>query len=215
VIRRGRAWWWLLLLLGGCAWSGFDITANPARVPASATAPDSRTPGRIALVVPEQVQRTVIEVQPKIRLHAGAIVEQAARVALMGGLTDGVAVGQDVPPADAGYDGTLKVDVVLVEYKQRVLWFIPTSLLAGITRYESSVRLSFEASLLDAKGRVIWTRAYSEVGRETWSQPSMETYAMLKAIEAATHDVAWRLSREATKDVRAWLQAERAKPRDL
>lgn len=204
MIRRCRAWFWVLLLLGGCA--GFDITANPARVPAGATPPDHRTPGRIALVVPAHVQRTVVVLMspPPFRLHAGAIVEQSMRAALMDGVADRVVSSQDPPPADAGFDGTLKIDSVRATYQQRT---------RDSFHYESSVRLSFDASLLDARGRVVWTRTYDDVGRATWT--SMEFYAGVKAIEIATHDVAWRLSQQATKVVREWLQAERVKPRDL
>jgi hypothetical protein len=129
------------------------------------------------------------------------------RAALMDGVADRVVSSQDPPPADAGFDGTLKIDSVRATCQQRGLtgW--------GPQKYESSVRLSFDASLLDARGRVVWTRTYDDVGRATWTP--MEFYAGVKAIEIATHDVAWRLSQQATRDVREWLQAERMKPRDL
>jgi hypothetical protein len=215
-MKHGIAAVLYLLLLGGCA-TTYEGQFDPALFDRGvASAPENRIPGRVALVVPTDLQVTVVQIGRQMRLHAVSIVEQT----LMAALADDLQAGADrvdaVPASGGRYQATLAVDAVRVEHRQRLLWYVPLSLLTGISKFESSILLTLDLTLFDAHGQPVWTRAYSDgAGRFEWTVPSMDAEAIIQGVTRLTHEAAWRLSRQAARDLRDWLEAERAKPRKL
>jgi len=121
-----------------------------------------------------------------------------------------------VAAAAGRYQATLAVDAVRFELRQRLLWYVPVSLLTGISKYESSALLALDLSLFNAQGRAAWARTYSDdAGRLTWTSPPTDSESLPEGITRLAHEAAWRLSQQATRDLRDWLEAERAKPRKL
>src|SRR4051812_50070916 len=86
---RRQLWIWLALvaMLLGCA--SYEGAPNPAWFPPATTAAKSRTPGRVALIVPPQGQTRVSAVGKLLKLQVGAIAEQAMPQAPDDGLRSG------------------------------------------------------------------------------------------------------------------------------
>jgi hypothetical protein len=167
-------------------------------------------------VVPTDMQVTVVQIGRQMRLHAASIVEQALLAALAEDLQGGADRVDAVPAAGGRYHATLAVDAVRVEHRQRLVWYLPLSLLAGVSKFESSILLSLDLTLFDAQGQPVWTRAYSDdAGRFEWTTPSMDPEAIFQGITRLAHEAAWRVSQQAAHDLREWLETERARPRKL
>jgi len=73
--------------------------------------------------------------------------------------------------------------------------------------------LELDVRLMDRQGRQVWARSYKS-GREVWVHKPM-TPVPSDLTSTLAHSLAWRLSKEATSDLREWLAEERSKPRDL
>jgi hypothetical protein len=215
-MKHGIAAVLCLLLLGGCA-TTYEGQFDPALVPRGASsAPENRVPGRVALLVPTDLQVTVVAIGQQMRLHAVSIVERTLLAALVDEFRGGADRVDAVPAGGGRYQATLGVDAVRFELSQRLLWYVPLSLLTGISKYESSALLALYLTLFDAQGRAVWTRAYSDdVGRLTWTSPPTDSESLPEGITRLAHEAAWRLSQQAARDLRDWLEAERAKPRKL
>lgn len=205
-----------LLLLGGCA-TTYEGQFDPALFDrGAASAPEQRMPGRVALLVPTETQVTVVQIGRQMRLHAASIVEQSLLAALGEDLQGGADRVDAVPAAGGRYQATLAVDAVRVEHRQRLVWYLPLSLLAGVSKFESSITLTLDLTLFDAQGQPVWTQAYIDgAGRFEWKNPSMDVEAIIQGITRLVHQAAWRLSQQASHDLRDWLEAERARPRKL
>lgn len=218
------AWLVALLLLlatltGGCA-TKFEGAYTPALFPPAASAPASRAPGRLALVVRPQVQDLVHEGDQVpargVRLPIGRIVEEATLGVFRDGLQGGVQRLVQVPAAGAGFAASVAIESVHVEHDSRVLWLVPIPVFPFVVGdSEVSARLAFELSLLDAQGRTVWTHSYDS-GREVYKRPSFWSNELLpEGLLRMAHEAAWRLAQQALIDVREWLATERNKPREL
>jgi hypothetical protein len=122
-----------------------------------------------------------------------------------------------VPPPDAsGSSATLVLDAVRFEHEERTLWFVWIPPLSGISRLETSTRLVFDVSLLDAQGGPVWKRTYEDdAGRLAWTTPSAGKTPLPEDIGRLAHQAAWRLARRAMRDVGEWMDTERLQPREL
>jgi hypothetical protein len=146
-----------MLLLGGCA-TTYEGQFDPAPFDRGvASAPENRSPGRVALLVPTNLQVTVVRIGRQMRLHAVSIVEQTLLAALSDDLQGGAERVDAVPAAGGRYQATLAVDAVRFELRPRLLWCVPVSLLTGISKYESSALLALDLTLFDMQGRAVWT----------------------------------------------------------
>jgi hypothetical protein len=204
-----------MALLQGCA--SYDEGApNQAWFSRETAAVEGRTQGRVALLVTPQVQTTVLNVRRSVRLQIGPIAEQAMLAALGDGLQGRVQQIYAAPPAAGGYNATLVLDAVRFEHQERRLWFIWLPPLSGISQYETSTRLAFDLSLLDEQGKPVWKRTYDDdAGRVTWTTPSADSTPLPKDIGRLAHEAAWRLSQQAVRDLREWMEAQRMQPREL
>ena len=208
----------LLLLLAPCAGcvTRYEGTFNPALFPRealAATAPDTRVPGRVALLTPPSVQGQVYESALGVRLSLGSIAEEALAAAVGDAVRGGVQRVDSVPAASASFAATLVVDAVRAEHIDKLV--LP--LLFGFSIREQFSQLWFDLILLDAEGRSVWTRRY-DGGRELLKLPLTGNpigSPIPAALTRMAHETAWRLSQQAASDLREWLVAERNKPRDL
>jgi hypothetical protein len=204
----------LSAMLQGCA--SYQGMPNLAWFPPATTAAEGQTPGRVALVVPPQVQSTVSAVGESMKLQVGAIAEQAMRATLEGGLSGSVTQVQAAPPPTAGYSATLVINAVRFEHHEKTLWVIWVPPLSQVVRYEASTVLAFDLSLLDPQGRPVWTRTYDDdTGRLVWTTPSANSTPLLEDIGRLVHDSSWRLAQQAFHDLREWMDAERMRPRSI
>ena len=175
----------------------------------------------MALVVPPQVHDKSVEVEKRIRLQAGAIVEQALLAASGDGAQRGIHRVNEPLPANAAFSATLVIQAVRFGYEQHIVWLVPVPLPImpfTITKREASTQLSFDLSLLDAQGRPVWTRTYADRdGSFVWIEPpeSKDSERWPHGLGRLAHEAAWRLSQQALRDLREWLAEERMKPRQL
>ena len=207
----------LLVLMGGCASTPPADLVNPALFARSAVLPESRTPGRVALLVPVQVQGTIYRSDKydiiDLRLPIGRVVEQAMLAALGDGRRGGVQQVSAVPPPGSGFGATLVVDALRYEHHFKWLWIVPVPLPPFVVgQTEASSQLAFDVSLLDAEGQRVWTRTY-DAGSEIWKPTNAELPS--SALVRLAHEEAWRLAQQAMHDLADWLNAERIKPREL
>lgn len=196
----------LAVLACGCA-APVPASVQPGLFPRGG-APKPAT-SRIALVVPPQVaaiegraERSGGAVAPDLLMPIGRIVEAAVRAALdddLGGAPPGLAV---------------MVDGVHFEYKVRVLWLLPMPYVGMIGQTEPGGQVRFDVSLFDAHGELAWRRSY-DTGREVWKPPWLAGEDSTHALVRLTHEAAWRLAKQLTRDIGDWLAAERLKPREL
>lgn len=204
----------LSAMLQGCA--SYEGAPNPAWFPTTTTAAESRTPGRVALMVPPQVQASVSEVGQLLKLQVGAIAEQAMRAALADGLEGGVEQVYGALPPTGGHSAMLVVDAVRFQHQERTVWYVWVPPLSQVVQYEASMRLAFDVSLLDAQGGLVWTRTYDDdSGHLVWTTPSADSTPLPKDIGRVAHESAWRLAQRASDDLREWMRTERMRPRSL
>ena len=210
----------LAVALGGCA-SPALVAVDPALFARASVDAENQTVGRVALLVPPQVAGTLYQaewlgggVAADMRLPIGQIVEQAALAAIGDGLRGGVQRVVAAPPANDGFSGTLVIDAVRFEYSVRVLWLLPVPVLGMIGETESGARLSFDVTLLDTQGRNVWTRTF-DTNREVWKRPQNGRESPKEGVVRLAHEAAWRLSQQAVRDLREWVDAERMRPRSL
>lgn len=209
----------LLVCLGGCATPPGKV--NPTlfgRTPAVAESP---VQGRVALLAQPQVRFVggmgdwLSAAEAHAILPVGHIAEQAMLLALNDAVRGGGNQVDAMPLAGSGFSATLAIDLVRMEHRSRLLWMIPIPyppFLIGDSEITS--QLSIDISLLDNLGRTVWTRTYDS-GALLWKRPSF--WSMETSDEGLTrmaHESAWRLSREAVRDLREWL-VERGRPRAL
>ena len=211
--RQLSIWLALLAMLPGCA--SYEGAPNRAWFPAATTAPKSRTPGRVALIVPPQVQTSVSPVGKLLKLQVGAIAEQAMRAALDDGFESGAPQVYGALPATGGQSATLVIDAVRFEHRERTVWFVWVPPLSQLVQYEASTTLAFDVTLFDARGGLVWTRTYDDAGRLVWTTTSADSTPLPKDIGRVAHESAWRLGQRASRDLREWMDAERMRRRSL
>lgn len=211
----------LLALLTGLL-GGVGCASPPAQglhpefFPRAASAPEPRTPGRVALLVPSQVAgtmgstETTLRSGPNERVPIGRIVEQAGLDMLGAALTGGVDSLAQAP--GAGYDATVTVDAVRCVDRTRLLWLLPFPVFGVIGDTRTDVQVTIELRVLDAQGRAVLTRAYDS-GPEELKRAGGE--ADTAGVVRLAHELTWRLWRNAWSDLREWLAAERSRPREL
>jgi hypothetical protein len=205
----------VIALVQGCA--SYEGVPNEAWFPREAVAVENRIKGQVALRVPPMLQAAVVDVGRSVRLQIGPIAQQAMLVALSDGVQGGVRQINAVPAsATSGSNPTLVLDDVRFEHEERTLWFVWIPPLSSMNRYETSTRLMFDVSLLDAQGGFVWRRTYEDdAGRLAWSTPSGDSAPLPKDIGRLAHEAAWRLARRVMRDLREWMDTQRLQPREL
>jgi hypothetical protein len=220
--RRAACTLPLLAGLTGCASrpTRRDIEVNAALFGRRSTAPTEREPGAMALQAASAVRDQVHEAErgptSALRIPISRIVMQALHSAA----DDTFARGADEVQASAPARTTalLRLQAVRVSYHQSTLWFVPIPIpylgILPLGDDEFAVQLAFDASLVDAQGRTQWTRNYDD-GRQVWPHTMNEQHQAEAGLMRLTHEAAWRLAQRAVDDVRAEVEAERMRVRNL
>lgn len=184
---------------------------TPTLFPRTPVVADTKTPGRVALLVPPEVQVTWASLAPKsdfVRLQAGPMVQQALLLALGDGLQGGVQLVTDLPPPSSGFDATLVLRSVQLEYRFG-WWFLPTP---GV----SSTSLAFDMNAVDAQGRTAWTRYFQDERDYSYLEGLLDyTEGATYTQQRLAHEAAWRLSQQVLHDLRGLLESERMKARAM
>ena len=204
-------------LLPGCA-SRREMPFDAALFPSSPVAPETRAPGRVAIVLQPAVKDLVHEGEEgparTLRIPIGRIVSQAMMTSAEAMFASG-AVRVEAGAGDGTrYAATLIVQSARVAYHRRLLWLIPLPFFGGTGDFEFDVQLAMDITLLDAQGRVVWTRTYDD-GRQVWPHDWAEQAKAPDGLLRVTHEAAWRLSQKAMRDLREWADGERMRPRNL
>jgi len=161
---------------------------------------------RIQMGVPTMVH------QLRVNLPLGRIVDGAARASFEREFDLVVPSQPQLQPALRIEFGALRFEVrddVLREGRSPLL-----------PRAELTGRMTFEVRVFDANGIERWTSDYDS-GREPWtrgppptSRPS-DSEAWGPGLQRLAHEQAVRLTSQAARDIRAWLQSERVRERTL
>lgn len=204
-------------LLPGCA-SRREMPLDVALFPSTPAAPDTRAPGRVAVLLQPEIKDLVHEGEDgparRMRIPIGRIVAQAM-LASAGEVLAGGAERLEAPAGDdTRYTATLIVQSVRVSYHSHLLWMIPLPIGGGAADSEFDAQLAIDVTVLDPQGRVVWTRTYDD-GRRVWKHEWLEQAKAPDGLLRMTHEAAWRLSQQALRDLREWAEGERMRPRSL
>ena len=206
-----------IVLLYGCA-SVREAQLNTGLFPRNTTETESRAPGRVALLLQPAVKDMVHQGDDgpakRMRLPIGRIVAQAMLTSADEAFAGGAERVDEPAPAGAGFGATLVIQAARVSYHSRLLWFLPLPVLGGAGDSEFDAQLALDVSLLDAQGRVVWTHSYDS-GRQIWEHSFGEQALVQDGLLRLTHEMAWRLSQQAVRELRDWMEAERMRPRVL
>jgi hypothetical protein len=218
-VHRRVALLGLLGLCGGCAQT-VEGKFDPALFPHAAVAAESRWLGRVAWIVRPEARDMVYVSAPdmglSLRVRAGHIVEQALMTALVDTF-QGAQQRMDEPPsAGSGFAATVLIEAVRFAYDRKLAWLSPVPIfpfVIGDSDFHFS--LSFDVSVLDARGNTLWRRNY-DGGREQWKRPSFWSQeTMPGGVTRMAHATAWRLSQQLVTDLLGTLADERGKEREL
>ena len=202
-------------LLSGCA-SRREMPLDVALFPSTPAAPDTRAPGRVAVLLRPAVKDLVHEGEDGpargMRIPIGRIVAQAMLASAGEVFAGGVERLEAAAGDDTRYTATLIVQSVRVSYHSHLLWMIP--LPGGAGDFEFDAQLAIDVTVLDPQGRVVWTRTY-DYGRLVWKHEWLDQAKAPDGLLRMTHEAAWRLSQQALLDVREWAERERIRPRSL
>ena len=195
--------------------------ARLAPPPMSAGTPETRLLGRVALVMPPavlQAQATgdrLRGAQPtRLQWPVGRLVAAALLQALEVHFSAGVQQLDGAP--DGGFAAVLRVTEVALSDDESLRYFIPVPIpgVLFLTDSDTSLQMSFELQMLDERGRPLWTRRYDS-GRVLWQRLPHTRELPTDGLVRVAHDTARQLAEQAARDVRAWVQSERMKPRQL
>jgi hypothetical protein len=117
---------------------------------------------------------------------------------------------------DGGFAAVLRVNEVALKDDESLRYLIPVPVqgILFITDSDTSMQLSFELQMLDERGRALWTRRYDS-GRVLWQRLPHTRELPTDGLVRLAHDTAMQLAEQAGRDVRAWVDSERMKPRQL
>jgi hypothetical protein len=212
------------VLLAGCG-TLHEGRVDPALFhwPPAADAPP-RLPGRVALVVPPAVAestRTATDLgrgSPSVRLPVGRIVQAALLEALGAVFAGGVAALEAPPAPGSGYTAAALLHGVDADAQDRLTLFIPVPLgplgLDLFTRYEASVRLSFDLETFDAQGRSLGSR-HHVAGPLRWERSAFTREAVVHGVVRLVHEAAAQAALAAAQALRVQLEAEHIRARPL
>lgn len=192
--------------------------ATQPRSPETAATP---LPGRVALVMPPVIldarvtgDRLSGALPTRLQWPAGRLVATALLQVLERHFSAG-AQRLDVAP-DSSFAAVLRVTEVALKDDESLRYLIPVPIpgILFITDSDTSLQLSFELQMLDERGRPLWTRRYDS-GRVLWQRPPRARELPADGLVRLAHDTALQLAEQAGQDVRAWLDSERMKARQL
>jgi hypothetical protein len=206
-----------MVLLCGCA-SVRETPVDTGLFPRNPSPTESRAPGRLAVVLQPAVRDMVHQGDEgpaqRMRLPIGRIVAQAMLMSADDAFAEGAQRVDEPATSGAGFGATLVIQSARVSYHSRLLWFLPLPVLGGAGDLELDARLALDVSLLDAQGQMVWTRSYDS-GRQIWEHSWDQLGYAQDGLVRLTHEMAWRLSQQAVRELREWMQAERMRPRTL
>lgn len=217
-LRRNR-WWPLVAALAVAACTAhYEGRLEPRQfsMPSGSALAKDRARLRVG-VEPAELERMHLGVptmvhQLRVDLPLGRIVDAAARASFEREFDLVVPLQPQIPQ-------TLRVGVGALRFEVR-----DDALSAGrsplLPPAQLTARMTLEVRVLDANGTERWTRDYDS-GREPWtpSPPPTGRFSDGEAwgpgLQRMAHEQALRLTSQAARDVRAWLQSERVRERTL
>lgn len=218
----------LFLCLAGLALVGCETVrvvdidvARFATQPAPPEAAAAPLPGRVALVMPPAVlearftgDRLRGATPTRLQWPAGRLVAMALLQVLERHFSAGVQRVDAAP--ESGFAAVLRVTEVALKDDESLRYIIPVPIpgILFITDSDTSLQLSFELQMLDERGRPWWTRRYDS-GRVLWQRPPHARELPADGLVRLAHNTVLQLAEQAGRDVRAWLDGERMKPRQL
>ena len=207
----------MLWLTAGCA-TRRDMPLDLTLFPTATVLPESQTPGRVAIRMQPAVQDLVHEGEDgparRMRIPIGQIVTQALLTSASEAFAGGAERLATSSAVDTRFVATLSVQSARASYHSHLLWFIPLGFLGAASDFELDSQLALDISLLDAGGRVVWTRSYDD-GPRIWHHEWFEMAVAPDGLMRMTHEAAWRISQRVMHDLREWAEVERTRPRTL
>ena len=204
-------------LLAGCA-SRREMPIDVALFPSTPVAPETRAPGRVAVLLQPAVKDLVHEGEDgparSMRIPIGRIVAKAMLASAAEVFTSGADSLEAAAGDDMRYAATLIVQSARVSYHSRLLWMLPLPFVGGVGDSEFDAQLALDVTVLDPQGRVVWTRTYDD-GRQVWPHEWIDQAKAPDGLLRVTHEAAWRLSQNVMRDLREWAEGERIRPRNL
>lgn len=218
----------LASLLSGCGTINIQGTVDPGRLTVASPPPDRAAAGVAILMSPQDRSSTESGhpfgsgLKRVVTMPVGALVQTAVLAAFQADFAG------PVEPADPEGSSpvspslsVLKVSIGQLTYShgEDLVYFIPLGPLP-LERIDRWVRLGFEAQVLDAQGRVTWSRRYDS-GRvlvhpvRTGDRPWMWDHDIGSNVQRVAHEQAARLAQLAAHDLRAWFEADRQRERIL
>lgn len=220
--RQGCGPWIATLVLAGCAANAVHVGAfDPGQLVAPGTSAVAKDRARVAAgVAPAELDRTYVGVPTmrqmlQVNLPLGRIVDGAASAAFEREFETGVP-GQ--PPSRP----LLRVEIDAPRFEIRD--DVPAEGRSPfLPRYDLCGRMTFELRVVDANGIERWSRDY-DAGWQVWVPPPpavagsprpSDPGAWGEGLQKMAHEQASRLTSQAARDVRGWVQSERIRERSL
>ena len=218
-----------LLVLAGCTSVPEKAEFNPALFPRppTETAFDGRVavladPAALAMAVTGERVSGSPSTAPfaPVQMPIGRIVHEAALAAFADAFPGGAAAVERAG-AEPGTP-TVALRVTNYDYRDRLQYVIPILLpYAGLLVFEKwqvDLQLTIELRLLDVDGAVLWSNVYDS-GLRIWEplkRPLFEAPEKhFEGLVRLTHETAFALMRDASRDVGEWLRNERLRERPL
>jgi len=206
------------LLAGGCA-NPPTSRVDTSLFPRGAVQPPSRTPGRVAVLLRPPFSELEVRGESgpahQMIVPIGRIVGQALTLAADDSFAGGAQPIDTPAPAGAGHSATLSLDGAWAHYHSRLRWLIPLPLpMGGIGDMDLDVEVGFDIGLIDPQGQPVWQRSYHS-GALLWEHSWGEYKNAPEGLLRQTHQAAWQIAQQAVADLRAWVLADRLRPREL
>jgi hypothetical protein len=216
--QLNRAW----LLVASFAFAGctavYEGKYEPRQLGMPTTSTAAKDRARVAVgVEPAELDRMQAGVptmvhQLRVHLPLGRIVDGAARASFEREFDYVFHLQPQVPATLRIEIGRLRFDVRDDIQSEERSQLLPPGELTG--------RLTLEVRVVDTNGMERWTGDYDS-GRERWTPSPPPTGRMVDSegwgpgLQRLAHEQAARLTSQAARDIRAWLQSERSRERTL
>jgi hypothetical protein len=169
-----------------------------------------RTPGRVTV--------TTSSAPLEVAFHAGELSTHASAPSTVPPVRGGAATVERA--GNAPTTPTVALRVTRYDYRDRLHYFIviPIGGLLVPGKSQLDLQLAIELRLLDVDGAVLWSNVYDS-GLRIWEplkRPLFEAPEKhFEGLVRLTHETAFALMRDASRDVGEWLRNERLRERPL
>jgi hypothetical protein len=232
--RRSDAWLsmrrlWILLgavLIAGCTMPVREGKLDPALFGRRSESVERRMNAQISIVTDEALAQFKYERTKRGEstwvFPVGQIVEAATVAALTDELGHPIEIYRS-PSAAAEASGSSAVAAMIVPslvkfefHDESFPLFIPLVPMAIPITTREDVRLIVDWQVLAPDGTLLWTRRYDSGDvKLNYGRPGDRNLAAIDLYVRLIHEAAYALMREAARDTRNWIEAERLRERVL